>query len=460
MVSALAQVNSSSSWDKGLLDVKISNVNIEKTNLPTAWEAICQGHLVRTILFYDRRCASGGTFTFRQNNASVRELLEALVTTYPGYTYTQDSETGVTWLHPKSIKYEDILADTIDVNHNLTQVRLITDVIQPICRLLSPRVLSQFEDDNSAVDISSGTHSFRQILNQCCLCNPTLSFAIHIVPEGKFLAAGSIVVRTAHPLSFAYPTTTPREPALAFWDAELGTSTNAIPTLEDIRSAMADADAHKRWAAKMFLTAARRSYDTKELIKGSSADESARAILGVEGLAIQPLDWLLLGRLTNTLFGIHDPSLALLLALETAHAGRTNPFLDSIVANHFFTESEVANLKPDLYRFALRSNPIMAKLKDLHLDTLGFPTNLLTEIVHSNRFTLVTAMPPSRLLAEALVARQAFLLAPPEPITNVSIPTTPEAKKAWADAVEAAMARADSDASKGRIDRGVDRVRP
>jgi hypothetical protein len=382
-----AQVAKSSAWDRGLLSVRLANVNIAQGTLVEAWQhGIVAKCLIRSVLYYDAKADSGGAFVFKRNSGTGKDLLDAFIAAYPAYTYTQDPITGVLWLHPQSTRYDDILKDIVTISRRMTQVRMHTDVLRPVCRLLSPAVLPAPEIDDYPVDLPSGAMNLKQILNRCCACNPTKSFLVGVVPPGRGLREGTLVIHS-YDCIYDNPIAPPRNAALVFWDSELGPSTNGIPSLEDIRSAMADPDPHSRWAAKMYYRATRSTYSTRELVKGSDrVDTALWTALALERWLSKPLLSLFQESLTATLSGVRDPCLALVASLELATEGKTNSFLDSVVTNHFFNTAEVARIESDVYRHAHESTAALDKLKVLGLGGRGFGSNIVSELALTNQY--------------------------------------------------------------------------
>jgi hypothetical protein len=101
-----------SKWDEELLKVQLHDVHLDfdANELVPSWQEISTRFLLRSVLFYDDKQLSGAKIIFDRDIASGKEVLEAFLAAYPEYMLTQDQNTGVIWLHPKSIKYKDILS--------------------------------------------------------------------------------------------------------------------------------------------------------------------------------------------------------------------------------------------------------------------------------------------------------------------------------------------------------------
>src|SRR5665213_1315698 len=174
-------------WDEALLNMEFREVSINAGSMLTAWEEIGAEYLLRANIFTIAGADSDSTpFRFKKREATGKEILEALLAAYPAYTYTQDQETGVIWIHPKRIKYEDILNQKIKIERAACQIPMFTRIYQPLCGLLSPYVIAGSLPKSGSpsssycyfVDLPSGVFSVREILNYCCAANPTKAFAV------------------------------------------------------------------------------------------------------------------------------------------------------------------------------------------------------------------------------------------------------------------------------------------
>ena len=98
-----------SKWDENLLKIELHNVRIKADNMTSAWQAISTTYLLRAN-FYRNAVSDEDSahFAFNKDKATEGELIEAFIATYPEYTYTQDKETGIIWIHGKNLDYNDI----------------------------------------------------------------------------------------------------------------------------------------------------------------------------------------------------------------------------------------------------------------------------------------------------------------------------------------------------------------
>ena len=378
-----------------------------------AWEDISTKYLLRANLYMDAKTDSNpNTFEFNKDEATGKELLEAFLAAYPAYTYTQDPKTRVIWIHPKRIKYEDILNQKIKIAHPAYQIPASTWVYQPLCRLLSPLVTEGWRHQkfhvnptpyaSSAfrycVDLPSGVFSVRDILNFCCVANPFKSFTV--VPEsGNQDNQVFILMRD---LCSVNPTSPPppRDRAVRFWNDAIGKPTNGIPSYDEVSAALSDANPATRWAAGVYWEATSRNYSGVKLM-GKSQDSEKEVWLalaaastlyrGTEGIPIFNQFMRTIPGFSDNLRQIKNPGLALVTSLELTRANRDTSYLDAIVSKHTYSEAEIVSIKPDVYRLAHESKLVLDKLKAMKIDVPEFSPEALHELEDTNLFTLVPA---------------------------------------------------------------------
>jgi hypothetical protein len=93
-----------SEWDERLMNAEIRDVSIDVSSFEDAWKEIAVKLLLRCNVYCDERLgADSGKFVLHRNAVKGRELFDAFLAAYPSYTLTQDSETRLIWIHPKTI---------------------------------------------------------------------------------------------------------------------------------------------------------------------------------------------------------------------------------------------------------------------------------------------------------------------------------------------------------------------
>ena len=169
-------------------------------------------------------------FVFNRDKVTGREILDALLREYAEFTYTQNPNTGIIWIHPKKLAYGDILNQRVKISHDAIGVPIYPDIYLPLRKLLGPDFIetpsgiSRPLPHSYDVDVMAGTYSAREILDLCCSANPSKAFWI--------LQPGQTEAHAIYPTPLAYPSPVapPRVGALRFWELGIGKSTNGIPT--------------------------------------------------------------------------------------------------------------------------------------------------------------------------------------------------------------------------------------
>ena len=389
-----------SKWDESLLNVEFRNVNIDVSSLEKAWEEIAVKQFLRCNIYCDKRAgADEGKFVLHRDALTGKEMLDALLAAFPNYTFTQDPETRVIWLHPKSTNYSDILSEKFKIERPVWQVQMNALIYTPMWNSLGLswmlEVTNSFPDSRMistahelaqsyCVDLPSGTFPARQIFNYCCVANPARTFFVTLNTNG-----GRSIV--ADSLYYGNPMIPPRPAAVAFWKAEIGQPKGDGPKLDEVRAALSEPNPRIRWAARGYLQAAPLNYQTADLI--NKAEDPRQAIWA--GLGLKTIDVMgrgdfiyltpkapIMAAITNDLV-LGDPGLALLVSMEMARESK-NPAIMETAARHKFTAGEVQAIKPDLCRIARESKLVRDKLLDMKTDLPGLPPEDLQDLGNSN----------------------------------------------------------------------------
>jgi hypothetical protein len=417
-----ADVQIKSKWDADLLNVTIHNVSIKSGRMQTAWEEISKQYLLRANFYMDAGSDSDTTtFEFKKELATGKELLEAFLAAFPAYTYTQNQESGVIWIHPKRINYEDILNQKIKIDRPAHQVPMYRDVYIPLLKLLDPNVVDSYDSrarigymgmiDPATgkppipismfydVDLPAGVYSAREILDFCCVANPSKAFVIRPVYGKK-----EPLVIFLEGLLVYNPLVPPRDEAVRFWELEIGKPTNGIPGNEEVRAAMSDTtNPEKRLAASLYVEAC-DNYSPAILIGNAAGSEQAVwTALEVESVEWRDALWSdaharffteiprSIPRMGEDLKKIENPDLALLVSLQFMREKLDTSYLDDIVNKHTYTKEEIASIKPELVRAARSSEIVRDKLKEMKLNVPELSPAALNELANTNYLTLVPA---------------------------------------------------------------------
>lgn len=391
-----------SRWDLGLLNVKLRNVHIQASSLAEAWQQIGMNYLLRTCLFQDITTESDSNeFTFERQSTTCREVLNALASSYPDYTYSQDDKTGITWIHRKAIPYSNVLDSKIKIDHTAIQVPMCIGVLIPLQSELGWLPYPVFDKPwmatfNYGVDLQRGVFSVRDIINICCTGDVTTGFWISMSPEGR------LVVQPWH-LITTNPFVPPREAAVDYWRTEVDQNSSEIPTLDKIGLALADSNRRIRWAAVNYLRATPSNYRTRDLIEEANDEHKMMwAALQLKRLETAQEDFPYLTKflngvavLQNALTDYYDklsPGLALLVSMELAR--ERNDVSDLRMSfSHRFSLEETASVKADLIRIARASKLVRTNLAKMTFDDPELAPETWQGLDETNLFKVVS---PSR----------------------------------------------------------------
>jgi len=404
------EVQVASKWDKNLLDIELKDVTIYSDpflyvpGIVSAWQQITVSNLIRANICLDAGAYEDKTlFKFKKEKTTGREVFEALIAAYPAYTFTQDALTGVIWIHPKSVNYTNLLNKQVEIMRPVLQIPMDYGVLQPLIRVLYPpsegmignnpfSLLRSFSAEAASnmdycVDIPSGIYSCRDILNFCSVASPNWAFEVQRGSDGLFYI-------DARPLS-ARLQASERIPAIKFWETEIGDTTNAPPSNELLTAVFSDSNPRKRWAAREYL---RATEGLSHGVPGADPRLSEWTHIGVKYVQLGDMgEWAFFSRsnpgkdpaILHQLMPI-EPGLALLVSMELAREEKDASLMD-VVQGHKLTQTEMAAIKPDLYRIARESTLVRDKLAQMKFDLPDLSPEALNELSNTNWFRPLSA---------------------------------------------------------------------
>jgi hypothetical protein len=401
----------SSRWDESLLNCELHDVSIESNDMRRAWQEMGKKYLLRCNLYADVISDSDSTmFSFKKKITTGKELIQAFLGSYPEYTYTQSPETGIIWIHRKIIPFKSVLPQKVSVKAAALQIPMYQGIFEPLIRLLasgypigisyplgmSPEKYNSSSVFNYYVDLPAGEYTFRDILDFCCVQNPNQVFAFtpYVTRNHEVLIEG-----TPLDLSYRNPVAPPRALAIAYWEMEVGKTTDDVPSYGEIVSALADSSPQIRTKALRFLELTAQNYDRNDLLRTKTVDDLRKAdwaMLGLKSITFSPdsnfemftdehVPWVI--QSISNMVEI-DPGLALLVSMELAREKKEPSFIDC-VAGHKFTEAEIAVIKPDVYRIARVSKLVRDKLVQMTFDAPELSPASLRDLENTNLFSLV-----------------------------------------------------------------------
>ena len=410
-----------SKWDASLFDIVLSNVDVKvdyarsvsEPSVVTAWRQIQTKYLLRANLYVDMRGRGGvqsNSFSFLKESATGKEICDAFLGAYPSYTFTRDRTTGVLWFHPKAVPCDSILAERVEIAHPELQLRMLTEVLEPLfivaypnprvwvdpsggARIGSYSVDQRFINFETPVDLPGGVCTVRDVVNYCCASCPTIAFMARV--ENGQQVSRLVPVRLDH-----FNLARERPAAVRFWQTEIGAATNAPPSPTEIVGALSSPSPRVRWAAREYARATRglshglemadsrlelwQSLGWKAILRAGLEDEpfvSQARVLATNRLEVM-----------RNISSI-DAGLALLVCMELARETKDSTIID-VLSDHNLTEAEVATIKPELYRIARESAAVREKLIKMKFSAPALSPEALMDLGNTNLFKRV--LPQSR----------------------------------------------------------------
>lgn len=261
-----------SQWDMALPEMELNCVSIHESSLESAWQKISKQFNLRTNLIA-QSTNEKLPFDFDAEKCTGRDVLNALTETYKGFTWTQDPLAGVIWLHPK----DDSMMRAFDIQAVVEAdqygVPMLTGLLKPlaensggIIRVKSGGT-SYLNTFDGPVDILRGTYKVRDLLNICCVAEPSYSFYLRI-EDTEYVSITPDNLFSVH-LAEVPPG------ILLFWELENGQRDDKPPTDEEIIAKLADPNSRIRWAARSYLSTLMWKHSSESLVQKAERGEEA-----------------------------------------------------------------------------------------------------------------------------------------------------------------------------------------
>lgn len=322
-----------------------------------AWGRMLRNLQVRSVLYLPEELNSQQRFEYKAAQCTVRELYNAFVRTYPHFTWHQDPDSGIVWFFPKALRYSEILSNQVHVVTDEFGLRCFTDVLTPLQERPEAKIylwrrgftfLGVFD---FPVDIPAGTYSVRQLLNQCCVCNPQRAFEVLVSPRVGPRVGFIVALQNLEPDNPQNPT----RAALYFWQVEIDPKQTAYPDSERIRKALSNPDPRIRWAGRCYVelvTSIGRDALVREAVGKEEALWTAVALTSLfhrmEGARHRASVERMEKEFDPSFFEKGDPGLCTLVALEMARHGEDLRGLD-ILAKRQISDAALAGVRSELF---------------------------------------------------------------------------------------------------------------
>lgn len=386
-VDAVAQAAVTKANRDKIIDLQLNDVHLKGDSLVASWLEMGRNTMIRTVLFRpETRDSDANKFTFDAKSCTVDEMLKAFERTYPNYVHNLDLKTGVIWLHPAGIRYDEILASKVKIGAGGTALPMETGVLDNICRFqsfgLKPgrwrgNVAMHENAFNFAVDLPKGVHSVREILNLCLADNPGYTFEIHPSqePNEEYVSAFDLGYRNL---------SNPSASSIFYWHAAIGSTQGSAPDLTEIRGALCTNDPAIRNFARGYLEVNQPADDTSLnalFPNDATAEETVMNAVSVAAVYVRcdltaspSALWLKRTIETSPAPAISGGLKA--LASVALASTSTQPETDAAdmgqMAKQSLTQEDLRDVKYDLIRILRYSPRMRQKLAELNPPWAGF----------------------------------------------------------------------------------------
>ena len=373
-------------WDHELPSLALNNVSVHAGSLTEAWKSLSTQYLLRSVLVVANEVSESRPFDYESVACTARDLYDAFANRY-GLTWTQDERTGISWLHPLNLPYDHLLTARVHVAQGHLGLPMQSGILETLGTSRAAGItvkqwgslfLNTFD---YAVDVPTGVHTVRDLLNLCCVANPTKTFLARTNRDGVFVTAVNLVSDQAGSVPAG---------ALRWWD--LGIAQGRVqraPTSEQVIAALADRKAEVRCAARNYLEAIIWSAPVDEWAARSVPTAQALWMcIGISSVLVrseQATHWASIETMqqrgTNSFLAECEPGLAVMTSLELARLARNTRGLE-VVTKRSVAAEEVAEVASDACRVAAVS-PFVREA--LQISTAGVLLKLLPPLAEAVR---------------------------------------------------------------------------
>jgi hypothetical protein len=375
-----------SDWDQGLPDLDLDNVRIHANSLSEAWKNTSTEYLVRSVLVAEDRPLDEMPFGFSSARFKVKDLYDAIAANYD-LAWIQDDRMGVAWFYPVEQSYKNLLSAVIHVPLDHFALPMQSGILEPLgigntAGIIVKQWGSVFQNTfDYAVDVPAGEYTIRDILNLCCVANPTKTFFVQPRGGEVFVTAVNLVPDMIH-----------SEPvgALHLWDVEIGQkySKNA-PTRKQVIAALAHPAARVRSIARNYLEAIIWRVQEEWMDLASSTEQALWMCLGVNSILVRSGEATsqtsieMMERLaTEDFLSECEAELAVVTALDLARLTKDTKALDVII-NRKFRAEELVGAISDACRVAALSGYVRKALQEKRAEALVGALPPLDRMIHS-----------------------------------------------------------------------------
>ena len=376
-----------STWDQDLTKLVLDNVKVHASSFTGVWKDVSTEYLARSVLIASDRALEGMPFDYESASCTVQDFYDAFAATC-GLAQVQDENTGVTWLHPVELAYDRILETRVQVVRDHLGLPMQSGILEPLGVNSTTGITvkqwgSAFRNTfDFAVDVPAGAYTVRDILNLCCVANPTKTFFVRVGAGGVFVTAVNLVPEKMRSVPVG---------ALNFWDVEIRQGRGeSVPTAEQVMGMLAHQEAEVRRAARSYLEAIIWSAQVDEWVGRSSSTEQALwTCLGVtsvlvrsEGATHRASIETMKRLATDDFLAECEPGLAVMTALDLARLTEDARALE-VVKKRNLGATELAGVTSDACRVAALSGYVRKALQAKSANAIVGVSRALAAVVQS-----------------------------------------------------------------------------
>jgi hypothetical protein len=363
-----------SNWDQELTKLGLHNVRIHASSLTEVWKSASTQYLVRSVLAASNRALEGLPFDYESATCTVKDLNDAVAATY-GLQLVRDEHTSVAWFHPIELAYDRILATKVHVERDHLGLPMQSGILEPLADssaagITVKRWSNLFQNTfDYAVDVPAGVYSIRDLLNLCCVANPTKTFFVQVRDGPAFVTSVNLVSDEARAVPVG---------ALRLWDINIGQGRGqGAPTQEQVMTALADQESQVRHAARGYLEAIIWSAPVDEWLRSDTPTAKllwtcigvtsvlVRSEEATHRVSIETMERLA----TGDFLAECEPGLAVMTALDLARLTKDARALEVVTKRNFGT-NELAGITSDACRVAALSGYVRKALQTKSAHTL------------------------------------------------------------------------------------------
>jgi hypothetical protein len=335
------------------------------------------------VYYREDLLASAAKFKFERDNCTVDDLVKAFVAAFPGRTSTRDPRTGILWIYPQAMAYDQFLGGKVKLRRDLVDVPMLTGIWQKLIPLRPSELTTIFTKKEGTlntydcpVSLPSGIYSIRDLINQCCVALPHMGFRVVLSHTGSLPVVEPEVAGLSW-LAGKFGVVDPTPGASVYWQCIAGPGATNGLTRSDLAADLSSTNATLRADARNYLAVFMRADPdgwVQQAPPGETAAWIAVALLRKHVCTYGPVFAPGVERLEESVAGDRlkdNPALRVVAAMEIARVTKRTSFFDEAMKVPL-SAAEVANVKEDMIRNLHYSEVLRTKMMELNPGWPGF----------------------------------------------------------------------------------------